>query len=497
MNTLWGKVFQNKPAESVISFTAGRDMHVKKAADNYLLPYDIWGSQAHCVMLYQEKIIDKNSASTILKGLEQIECLVKKGEFALDPSCEDVHTNIESYLIERYGIDRIGKLHTGRSRNDQSNVDTRLFIRDKSLEYIKEIIILCYTLVGLSQKYISYVIPGFTHHQHAMMSTFGHILMSFATMLARDTLRFSHWYYLHNTNPLGSAAGYGTSFPINSMLTSELLGFDCSDLSSLDQITNRWEPEADFVFSISVLMNHLSLMAQTFIILATPQFGMLTLSDDYSTGSSIMPQKKNPDPLEVMKGKTAFIAGLLQSLMSLGKANFIGYNRDSQWSKYALIDAIEESQLAPEILCGVIKTMKIHKSNMEKWCYKGFIGAPTLMEQIVVNYNVPFRKSKMTVEKAVKFSHGKNSVTYEGLKKAMNEEDIDIPITYDRVKKYQDPFEIIKLTQSTGGPGGKAIQKSVEELEKKIKKQEKWLKKKHQQKISALKLLKEKILKIK
>ena len=297
MNTLWGKVFQNKPAESVISFTAGRDMHVKKAADNYLLPYDIWGSQAHCVMLYQEKIIDKNSASTILKGLEQIECLVKKGEFALDPSCEDVHTNIESYLIERYGIDRIGKLHTGRSRNDQSNVDTRLFIRDKSLEYIKEIIILCYTLVGLSQKYKSYVIPGFTHHQHAMMSTFGHILMSFATMLARDTLRFSHWYYLHNTNPLGSAAGYGTSFPINSMLTSELLGFDCSDLSSLDQITNRWEPEADFVFSISVLMNHLSLMAQTFIILATPQFGMLTLSDDYSTGSSIMPQKKNPDPL--------------------------------------------------------------------------------------------------------------------------------------------------------------------------------------------------------
>ena len=496
MNTLWGKVFKHKPTSAVINFTAGRDVNSVIPADYHLLPYDIWGSKAHCVMLSEQKIINNIDAQVILKGLKEIEVLIKDGTFLLDPNKEDVHTNIESWLIERYGIEHIGKLHTARSRNDQSNVDTRLYIRDKTLEFIQSICTLNSSLINQAEKYKDYVMPGFTHHQHAMMTTFGHILLAFTSMLVRDTVRFTHWYALHNYNPLGSAAGYGTTFPINQQLTTKLLGFDKPEINSLDQITNRWEPEIDLVFAVSVLMNHLSLIAQTFILFATPQFGMITLADEYSTGSSIMPQKKNPDPLEVIKGKTAYISGLLQTLLSLGKANFIGYNRDSQWSKYVLIDAIEETLPAIKIMQEIIETIKVNKENMEKWCHKGFIGAPTLMEQIASKHNVSFRKSKMSVEKAVKYSSGKDKVTYEVLKKALEEEEVKISITKDEVKQYQDPYIIIQLTKSFGGPGKKAIKQSSKLLQENINQQCTWLDKKNKQKQKALRLLEKKMAEI-
>ncbi len=496
MNTLWGKAFKNKPSEAVINFTAGRDVKAALPADYHLLPYDIWGSKAHCIMLYSQNIISKIDAQKILEGLSKIELLAGKNIFFLDADKEDVHTNIEWWLTEQYGIDHAGKLHTARSRNDQSNLDTRLYIRDKVLEYMKGICFLSYSLIIKAEKYKSYVMPGFTHHQHAMPTTFGHILLAFATMLIRDSLRFSHWYSLHNQNPLGSVAGYGTSFPINQQLTTELLGFDSVGLNSVDAITNRWEPELDFVFAVSALMNHLSLISQTFIVFATPQFGMLTLADEYSTGSSIMPQKKNPDPLEVMKGKAAYVSGLLQSLLSLGRSNFIGYNRDSQWTKYALIETVEESMDVTNIMKQIIETMTVHKSNMEKWCYKGFIGAPTLMEQIVIKYKIPFRKAKMCVETAVKYSEGKDIVSYEALMKAFKEEGIAIAITKEEVIKYQDPNVVIELTQSVGGPGKKQLQKSILALQTDLKKQKKWLSRKLKQKKNSLDLLETKIAEI-
>lgn len=488
MNTLWGKAFTNKPTEAVINFTAGRDVNPVQPADYHLIPYDIWGSKAHCIMLYKQEIIDKADAQEILKGLLEIEKLVTRGKFLLDANKEDVHTNIESWLVEKYGPTHIGKLHTARSRNDQSSVDTRLFIRDKVLEYISKINDLTDSLVVQAEKYQDFLMPGFTHHQHAMMTTFGHILLGFAVMLNRDCERFTTWYSLHNTNPLGSTAGYGTSFPIDQHLTTKLLGFDSPALNSMDPITNRWEPEADMIFAISVLMNHLSLMAQTFILFTTPQFGMITLSDKYSTGSSIMPQKKNPDPLEVIKGKTAYISGLLQSLLSLGQNNFIGYNRDSQWSKYVLVDSIEETILAPAIMQGVIKTMHVHKKDMEKWCSKSFIGATTLMEQLASKHNITLRKAKMSVEKAVKYSTGNDHVTYDALKKALSEENVLISITEEEVKQYQNPLEIIKITQSFGGPGKKALKKNALLLQKSINKQKKWLKMRVEEKKKALKL---------
>ncbi len=493
---LWGGAFEQEPSKAVIKFTAGRDVHAVQPADYKLLPYDIWGSKAHCVMLCKQGIITKKDAQVILKGLKQIENLSQKGKFVLDPLLEDVHTNIESWLIKKYGVEHSGKLHTARSRNDQCNLDTRLYLKDQVLAFVEETISLTECLIGQAKKYQNCIIPGFTHHQHATVTTFGHVLLAFASMVSRDAKRFINWLKLHNFNPLGAAASYGTTFPVDQHLTTKFLGFDAPDLNSLDEITNRWEAESDSAFAIAIFMNHLSLMAQTLILFSTPEFDMIQLADQFSTGSSFLPQKKNPDSLEVIKGKAGMAAGFLQGLLSIGKANFIGFNRDSQWTKYLIVDLVDECLSAPKMVEGVIKTMKVNKEKMHQWCQVGFIGVSGLLEQLVVQYQIPFRKAKIILEKAVKYSKGKGQVSHKALKKALGEEKVKIKISSQKVKKWQVPLEIIKKTKSFGGPGSKSIQQSSKILLQEIATQEKWLKEKLNQKQKAIKLLNKEIKKI-
>lgn len=468
VNKLWGSAFEVKPEEAMIKFVSGRDVNSVKPADYNLLPYDIWVNQAHCVMLAKQKITDEKSAKIILAGLKQIEKLTSESKFVLDPQKEDVHTNIETWLIEKFGIEFAGKLHTARSRNDQCNVDTRLFLKDQVINFANETLSLVEVLIQGAEKYQDFLVPGFTHHQHAMVTTFGHILLGVAVMMVRDSQRFLSWFKLHNANSLGMSVSFGTSFKIDQNLTSEFLGFDGPDLNSLDEINNRWEAEADLGFAIVAMMNHLSSISQTLILFSTPEFGMIKLSDQFSTGSSIMPQKKNPDPLEVIKGKAGFVAGYLQSLINMGKSNFIGYNRDSQWTKYIIMDMIHECLLAPKILAGVVSTMKVDKKAMEKWCHVGFIGATTVVEQLVQNFEIPFRVAKIAVEKAIKYSNDKNKIEFKAFIKAVKEEKIDVSISEKQFKKWQDPEEIIKITESFGGPGKKAMQKTTLILKNKI-----------------------------
>ena len=490
---LWGNAFDKQPLEDVIKFTAGRDVHSVAPVDYKLLPYDIWGSKVHCVMLCEQKIISKKDARSILKGLSEIQTLAEKKQFNLSPEKEDVHTNVESWLINKYGIESAGKLHTARSRNDQCSVDTRLYLRDQVLTYVTQTVLLATSLIKHANQYKEYLTPGFTHCQHAMVTTLGHILMAFATMIVRDTQRFIHWFNLHNTNPLGNTVAYGTSFPINQQLTTKLLGFDNPDINSMDQITNRWEAESDLAFAITNLMNHLSSLAHFIIILATPEFNMIKLADQFSTGSSIMPHKKNPDPLEVIKGKASLSSGSLQSLLSIGRANFIGFNRDTQWTKYLITDLVDECLLSTKVVEGVIKTMTVNKKQMEYWCHRGFIGATSLLEQLVNKYQLPFRKGKIVVEKAVKFSKGEHKVTFVALTKALKQESINIKVNQKQVSDWQDPQKIISSTKSFGGPGLKSMKKSMQLLKISILKQEKWLKKKKNAKHNALTLLNKKI----
>lgn len=490
---LWGHAFEIQPEKAVIEFTAGRDVTSVPPADFHLLPYDIIGNKTHCVMLFRQGIIGKKDARMILTGLNEIEKLHQTGKFSLDETKEDVHTNIEAYLIAKSGIGSAGKLHTARSRNDQSNLDTRLYLRDKVNNFVSEILNLSETLIVSAGKYEDCLMPGFTHHQHAMVTTFGHFLLMSATMILRDARRFSHWYNLHNRNPLGNTVSYGTSFPIDRELTSRLMGFAGPEVNSLDEITNRYEAEADLGFAISILMNHLSVISQTLILFATPQFDMVKIADSYSTGSSIMPQKKNPDTLEVVKGKASVAAGLLQGLLGMGKANFIGYNRDSQWAKYLITDLVRECILAPAIVRGVIESLSVNRNSMEAWCHKGFIGATALLEQLSCRYNIPFREAKIIIEKAVKYSEDRNTVTFDAVRKALDEENMHIPITKEQVARWQDPGEALKLTQSFGGPGEKSIGKSIKLLRKEAGQLNGWLKKREKEQTVAEKLLNKEI----
>lgn len=471
---LWGAAFEHEPSEAVIAFAAGRDVAAIAPCDTKLIPYDIWVNEAHCLMLARQGIIPSSDAKKILKGLTEIETLVEAGSFVLDPKKEDVHTNIESWLTEKYGIDVAGKLHTARSRNDQVVTDVRMYLRSQVLAFVDGTASLATTLLNESKKYQDTVMPGFTHHQHAMVTTYGHVLTAFANMMVRDGKRFSQWFTLHNSSPLGSSTSYGTLFSLDRAYSAKLLGFNGPEVNSLDPITNRWEPEADLAFAIVMLMNHLSLIAQTLILLSTPEFGMATIADEFSTGSSVMPQKKNPDPLEVIKGKAAYAEGILSGLLGMGKSNFIGYNRDSQWSKYLVMDVIDECLPAPIVVSGVIESVVIHKDAMVRWSKTGFIGATSLMEQITSVFKLPMRKAKVIIEKGVKYSAGQGIVTFEAVERALKEENVAINITKEDVASWQDPDRIIALTTTFGGPGSLAAKKTYGSITKEIAKLTAW-----------------------
>ncbi|MDX1778797.1 MAG: lyase family protein, partial [Thermodesulfobacteriota bacterium] len=220
IDKLWGSRLQKKPAEGLLAFTVGRDMKYTPPYDERLLLYDLWGSRAHAIMLWKQKILAKKEAQAILKGLDEIETSCRKGTFTFDTTKEDVHSVIESYLVKHYGMESAGKIHTGRSRNDQVVLDMRLYMRAELLEYVSLLLELIESLVEVAGKHLDALMPGYTHHQPAMITSFGHLLFSYALALERDVNRFTSWYALFNLNPLGGTAGYGTRIPLDRDLTS-------------------------------------------------------------------------------------------------------------------------------------------------------------------------------------------------------------------------------------------------------------------------------------
>jgi argininosuccinate lyase len=447
VSKLWGGRFEELPSEEMVDFLSGRDVKGIPPCDERLIPYDLWGNRAHVLMLCQQALVSKQDGKKIVRGLRGIETLHQKGKFRLDASKEDVHSNIESYLIERIGIEFGGKVHTGRSRNDQIVLDR------------------------------STVMPGYTHHQHAVATTFGHLLLSFAEALERDVQRFSHWFALFNKNPLGAAAGYGTTFHLDRQLTAKLLGFDGPTENVTDPITQRWEPEAELAYDVAVMMDHLSTMAQCLILLSTREFSMVRLNDRHCTGSSIMPQKRNPCSLEVIKAKTSFAHGMVVSLLSAGKALFMGYNRDTQWTKYWIMDLVDESKPALSVMTDIIRLLQVNKTQMLKRAQEEFLGATPLMEWLVGHGNLPMRKAKMVVEKAVKYSEkeGREKVSHQSLKKALAEMKINIPVKEEDVNEIQRPERVMTQALSFGTPSEKRIKEGIASLRKKVQVNGNWL----------------------
>ena len=477
VDKLWGGRFEELPSKEMVDFLSGRDVKGIPPCDERLVPYDLWGNRAHVLMLSHQGILSKQDGKKILRGLREIKALHQKGKFRLEASKEDVHSNVESFLIKRFGIETGGKVHTGRSRNDQIVLDMRLYLRDQVLEFVEGLIFLMESLLQRAEEHRSTIMPGYTHHQHAVATTFGHLLLSYVEAHVRDVERFAHWFDLFNKNPLGAAAGYGTTFNLDRELTSKLFGFDGPTENVTDPITQRWEPEAELAYDVAVMMDHLSTMAQTLILLSTREFDMVRLSDRHCTGSSIMPQKRNPCSLEVIKAKTSFAHGMVVSLLSAGKALFMGYNRDTQWTKYWIMDLVDESKPSLSVMTDVIRLLQINEAQMLTQAEEEFAGATSLMEWMVRLGPLPMRKAKMAVERAVKYSEkeGEGKISFESLKKALAEMKINIPVNEEDVEEIQRPERILAQAQSVGTPSDKRVKENIASLQKKVKGHKDWL----------------------
>ena len=441
MSKLWGGGFDKKPKEKAVLFAAGRDVKELPMADSILIPYEIKASKAWVKMLFEQELINQVEKNKLLDGLDLLEDKYNKGELKLDPVLEDVQTNIEAFLTELLGEEIAGKIHTGRSRTEQAIVEIILYLKEFNDQYKLKVMELIKCLEGSSIKYKDALIPGYTHHQRATVTTLGRVFDCYGKEFEKDLKRFEMWNLIEEVSPLGSAAGYGSSLPVDKIKMNKHLGLKKVFDNEIQAIAFKGDAECQMVFNLAMFMNHISSLAQTLIMFSTKEFGFVKISDEFCTGSSIMPQKKNPDSLEVMKAKAAMCHGYLMSLLSMMKGSFIGYNRDMQWSKYAVMDAITEIELVPEIMAGVVDSLEFDDKKA-KSDLSGFILAQPIMEGLIMDYKIPMRIAKIVVEQTVKISEEK--IVLSDLNKVLKENKLDSQVSQTDFNEWTNLNTIIK-----------------------------------------------------
>ncbi len=389
----WSGRFDDSTDALVERFTASVDF------DQRLAPYDIRGSIAHARMLAHAGVISDAERDAIVSGLQAIAADIGAGTFVWSEKLEDVHMNIEAALIQRIG-DVGKKLHTARSRNDQVATDVRLLVRDEIDAIGGAVRVLQHAIVDKAEQHADTVMPGFTHLQTAQPVTFGHHLLAWFEMLDRDADRLIDCRKRVNRSPLGAAALAGTGFPIDREFTADALGFDAPCENSIDAVSDR-----DFVIellnALAMVMMHLSRMSEEIIIWSSAQFGFVRLSDAYCTGSSIMPQKKNPDVPELVRGKCGRVYGHLLSLLVLMKGQPLAYNRDNQEDKLPLFDAVDTVKDCLRVYAGLLPGMDVDASAARAAALKGYATATDLADYLV-GKGVPFRDAHAIVGRAVK-----------------------------------------------------------------------------------------------
>jgi len=359
---------------------------------------DITGSMAHAAMLGAKGIITKDEADTIIDGLQGILSDLDEGRLDIDMTAEDIHMFVEQVLTERLG-DLGKKLHTARSRNDQVAVDIRLYMRDEANEVIALLRELLTVIRNKADENRDVIMPGYTHLQRAQPITFGHHLLAYAFMLTRDITRVQDAVKRMNYSPLGSAALSGTTHPIDRYMTAEKLGFDGITLNSIDGVSDR-DFCVELMSAFSLIMTHLSRLSEEIILWSSWEFKFVELDDAYTTGSSIMPQKKNPDMAELVRGKTGRVYGDLMALLTTLKGIPLAYNKDMQEDKEAIFDSVETVKKCISIMSPLIDTMKPIPSNMRAAAQKGFINATDLADYMV-GKGIPFRAAYKTVGQIV------------------------------------------------------------------------------------------------
>ncbi|MDX8413020.1 MAG: argininosuccinate lyase [Mariprofundales bacterium] len=420
---LWGGRFSAATDALVEQFNASIDVDHRMALE------DILGSKAHATMLAACGILTNDERDQITAGLTAIADEVTAGEFVFLEKLEDVHMNIEQRLTERIG-EAGKKLHTARSRNDQVATDVRIYLRHRSEAVMAQIVALQQALVTQAANHADTIMPGFTHLQSAQPVTFGHHLLAWVEMLDRDRDRFADARRRMNISPLGSAALAGTTFAIDRTMTAQALGFDAPCRNSLDGVSDR-----DFIIELlscaSLTAVHLSRMSEEMILWMSAQFKFVDLPDGYCTGSSIMPQKKNPDMPELVRGKSGRIVGGLMAMLMTMKSLPLAYNKDMQEDKTAVFDALDQLEGCLRIFVGMVPGMKVNHDRMHAAAASGFATATDLADALV-RAGVPFRESHRIVGESVAWCISNGKELYE-----MDQEtcqSIDIMLTVDLVK---------------------------------------------------------------
>ncbi|MFQ7312367.1 MAG: argininosuccinate lyase [Sellimonas sp.] len=458
MAQLWGGRFTKETDQMVYDFNASIGF------DKRLYRQDIEGSRAHVKMLGKQGILTQEEVEAILSGLDSILEDVESGRLPITNQYEDIHSFVEANLIERIG-DAGKKLHTGRSRNDQVALDMKLYVREEVKRTDGLLKDLLQELLAIMEGNLSTYMPGFTHLQKAQPITLAHHMGAYYEMFRRDRTRLSDIYRRMNVCPLGSGALAGTTYPLDREYTAELLGFAGATLNSMDSVSDR-DYLIEYLAALSTIMMHLSRFSEEIILWNSNEYRFVEIDDAYSTGSSIMPQKKNPDIAELVRGKTGRVYGALMSLLTTMKGIPLAYNKDMQEDKEMAFDAIDTVQMCLPLFTGMIATMKFQNSVMEESAKKGFTNATDAADYLV-NRGVPFRDAHGIIGKLVLLCIEKgcalDDLSMEEYKEASQvfEEDIYEAISMETcVGK--------RLTK--GAPGMEAMQEAIriyrEELER-------------------------------
>lgn len=398
-NAMWGGRFAAGPDAIMEAINASIDF------DKRLVRQDIEGSRAHAAMLAKQGIISDDDALVIREGLLTVLDEIENGKLELSKSLEDIHMNVEARLKKLVG-EPAGRLHTGRSRNDQVATDFKLWTRDQFDAAISGLDALIEALLTQAEAGADMVMPGFTHLQVAQPVTWGHHMMAYVEMFARDKSRMQDARSRMNESPLGAAALAGTSFPIDRHMTAETLGFDRPSANSLDAVSDR-DFALEFLSSAAICATHLSRFAEELVIWSSAQFGFVTLSDRFSTGSSIMPQKKNPDAAELIRAKVGRITGAMVGLLTVMKGLPLTYSKDMQEDKEQVFDAADSLMLALAAMAGMVADMKPNQDNLHQAASTGFSTATDLADWLVRELNMPFRDAHHVTGALVKMAEDK------------------------------------------------------------------------------------------
>lgn len=456
---LWGGRFEGTVEEWVEQFGASISF------DHQLAKFDLMGSLAHVQMLGQTGILSLEEAEQIQDGLQALLRDLEAGELHFDIANEDIHMNMEVLLTEKIGP-LAGKLHTARSRNDQVATDMHLYLKEQLGHVLDKLANLNSVLLGLAEKHVETIMPGYTHLQHAQPISFAHHLMAYYNMFQRDSERFAFNLKHTDLSPLGAAALAGTTFPINRQLSSDLLGFQQPYTNSLDAVSDR-DFILEFLSNASILMMHMSRFCEEIINWCSFEYQYISLSDSFSTGSSIMPQKKNPDMAELIRGKTGRVYGNLLGLLTVMKSLPLAYNKDLQEDKEGMFDTVETILNSLDVLAGMLSSMRVNKAKMQQSTENDFSNATELADYLAEK-GLPFREAHEIVGKLVldSIKHGKNIQDWD-----LEELQVYHPLIEEDIYIYLRPETAVQRRNSLGGTGFEQVKFQIEQAKKELKKE--------------------------